>query len=267
MNKLEKQMCDILKKGIDHYNVVGTKAEFEAEGTRTDELLRLIEISHKAGAEIGLKIGGCEAIKDLYESKQLGVNYIIAPMVETSYALGKFINAKNLVYSEIEAEDTKFLFNCETITTLNNINEMIDTCREFKRSIDGIVFGRVDFVNSLGFSRDFIESDQVTNSIIQVSQKCKENNIELVVGGAVSYDARENLRKFQSVHLTRFETRKIIFDSKSLDNKNLEKALKDAVHFELLWLFNKREYYKNINREDDKRIEMLEKRWKILENM
>ena len=137
MNKLEKQMCDILKKGIDHYNVVGTKAEFEAEGTRTDELLRLIEISHKAGAEIGLKIGGCEAIKDLYESKQLGVNYIIAPMVETSYALGKFINAKNLVYSEIEAEDTKFLFNCETITTLNNINEMIDTCREFKRSIDG----------------------------------------------------------------------------------------------------------------------------------
>ena len=35
----------------------------------------------------------------------------------------------------------------------------------------------------------------------------KENNIELVVGGAVSYDARENLRKFQSVHLTRFETR------------------------------------------------------------
>ena len=64
-------------------------------------------------------------------------------------------------------------------------------------------------------------------------------NIDLIVGGAVSYDARENLRKFKSIHLSRFETRKIIFDSNSLDNKNLEQALKDAVHFELLWLLIK----------------------------
>ena len=83
----------------------------------------------------------------------------------------------------------------------------------------------------------------------------------------LTYDARENLRKFKSIHLSRFETRKIIFDSNSLDNNNLEQALKDAVHFELLWLFNKREYYSNINKEDDKRIEMLEKRWKVLKNM
>ncbi len=267
MNILEKEMYDILKNAVENYGVVGTKAEFEAEGTRTDELLRLLEISNKAGAKIGLKIGGCEAIKDLYESKQLGVNYIIAPMVETPYALGKFIKAKNIVYSSVEAEDTKFLFNCETITTLNNIDEIIRICEESERSIDGIVFGRVDFVGSLGLKRDSIESDNVTNSVLKVSQKCKDIGIELVVGGAVSYDARENLRKFKSIHLSRFETRKIIFDSNSLDNNNLEQALKDAVHFELLWLFNKREYYSNINKEDDKRIEMLEKRWKVLKNM
>ena len=266
MNILEKQMCDILKNAVENYGVIGTKAEFEAEGTRTDELLRLLEISNKAGAKIGLKIGGCEAIKDLYESKQLGVNYIIAPMVETPYALKKFINAKNLVYSKVESEDTKFLFNCETITTLNNIDEMIKVSKDSERSIDGIVFGRVDFVGSIGLNRDSIESEQITNSVLQVSKKCKEIDIDLIVGGAVSYDARENLRKFKSVHLSRFETRKIIFDSKSLENENLEQALKDAVHFELLWLFNKREYYSNINKEDDKRIDMLEARWRILEN-
>ena len=266
MNILEKQMCNILKNAVENYGVVGTKAEFEAEGTRTDELLRLLEISNKAGAKVGLKIGGCEAIKDLYESKQLGVNYIIAPMVETPYALSKFIKAKNLVYSEVEAEDTKFLFNCETITTLNNIDEIIKVCKNSERTIDGIVFGRVDFVGSLGLSREFIESDQVTKPVLDVAQKCKDINIELVVGGAVSYDARENLKKFQSVHLTRFETRKIIFDGHSLENTNLEQALKDAVHFELLWLFNKREYYNNINKEDDKRIEMLEKRWNVLKS-
>ena len=175
----------------DTGKLLAIKAEFEAEGTRTDELLRLLEISNKAGAKIGLKIGGCEAIKDLYESKQLGVNYIIAPMVETPYALKKFINAKNLVYSKVESEDTKFLFNCETITTLNNIDEMIKVSKDSERSIDGIVFGRVDFVGSIGLNRDSIESEQITNSVLQVSKKCKEIDIDLIVGGAVSYDARE----------------------------------------------------------------------------
>ena len=117
MNKLEKEMRDILKKGKDNFSVIATKAEFEAEGTRTDEMLRLLEIAHEADIGIALKIGGCEAIKDLYESKQFGVDYIIAPMVETPYSLSKYITAKNKVFSIEEAETTKFLFNVETNTT------------------------------------------------------------------------------------------------------------------------------------------------------
>ena len=50
-------MVDILRQGRDEFGVVATKAEFEAEGTRTDELLRLLEIANHAGVGLALKSG------------------------------------------------------------------------------------------------------------------------------------------------------------------------------------------------------------------
>ena len=150
MNTLERKMLDLLKRGRQEFGVVAIKAEFEAEGTRPDEYLRLLELTYKAGLDVALKIGGCEAVSDLLSSKLYGVNYIIAPMVETPYALSKFIEAKDKVYSADEAQDTDFLFNLETETTLGNFDEMVSVA---KGKVDGVVFGRVDFTLSRGMPR------------------------------------------------------------------------------------------------------------------
>ncbi len=262
MNRRERRMCDLLKQLKTDYGGVSVKAEFEAEGTRTDELLRLVEISRKAGLKVGLKIGGCEAIRDLMESKQIGVEYIVAPMVETGYALSKFIDAKNKVYRDQEREDTEFLANLETITGFNNINHMSEIASS-EGGIDGFVFGRVDFAGSLDLNRELLNGDKLAEYCRAVSQICKSHKLDLVIGGGISVEAVDFLRAIHENYLSRFETRKIIFDSQALTKKMIGEGLLVAVEFELLWLKNKQEYYSRITSEDVRRIDMLEARWKV----
>lgn len=263
VNSTERQMATILKRGREHYGYAAVKAEFEAEGTRPDELLRLVDIARSAGMKLAVKIGGCEAMRDLFESKLIGVQYIIAPMVETPYALSKYVAAQKTAYSDDDSSNTDFLFNIETATAVQHKAAILDIAAK-EQSIAGAVFGRVDFVGSMGVSREAINGDFVTERVAEVAHECKIRDLELVVGGGVGKDALPALRRIRDVHLTRFETRKVVFCAEALDNPDIESGLTDAVHFELLWLLNKRNYYGSIHREDDKRIEMLEERYNVL---
>ena len=120
---------------------------------------------------------------------------------------------------------------------------------------------------SCGLNRDDInDSELVTNAVIDVAKEAKNNNLSLVVGGAVSVDALEILKRVKNERLDRFETRKIIFSADALEIKELSKGMLEAIHFELLWLKNKKNYYGSIFKEDDKRIEMLNSRWNLIEN-
>ena len=262
MNKTERKMVDVIRRGREDYGVLSVKAEFEAEGTRTDDLLRLVEITRRADVSLTVKIGGCEAIRDLLEAKQIGVQSIVAPMVESPYALTKFIAAKNHVFSEDEQLDTNFLFNVETLQSVHCIADLVEAARG-TTGVQGVVFGRVDLSGSMGLSRSDVNSRTVTDLAIKAAEEVRSGNLDFVVGGGISVEALPALREISETFLSRFETRKVIFSANSLSHVNIVEGLKNAIHFELLWLRNKRNYYSAIADEDQQRIEMLASRWEI----
>ena len=256
MNNTESLMLDMLKKGRDHYGVVAVKAEFEAEGTRPDELLRLLDIARRADLKVALKIGGCEAISDLLSARLYGIDYIIAPMVETPYALSKFADARDKVYGK-GANSTEFLFNLETQATLDVLDQMLPIARE---RLDGIVFGRVDFTLSRGMPRGAVNAPDISKAVLQAAEACARNDLDLVVGGSVSVEAGSALEAFRQVRLDRFETRKVIFDVSAANAHDFADGIANAVAFELAWLENKQAYYQTISAEDQARIKMMRER-------
>ena len=257
MNLVEREMLELLRRGRDDHGVVAVKAEFEAEGTRPDEFLRLLEIARKADLKVALKIGGCEAVSDLLASRLYGVDYVIAPMVETPYALSKFIEAKDKTHNAEDQAETSFLFNLETDTTLQNLDVM---ARGAKGHLDGIVFGRVDFTLSRGLPRGDVDTRAVTDAVLQVAQVARDLDLELVVGGSVSTGSTTALREIRAVRLDRFETRKVIFDGEAVTRPDIGAGIETAVQFELAWLRNKRDFYGSIAQEDAARIAMIERR-------
>jgi 4-hydroxy-2-oxoheptanedioate aldolase len=259
MNDLEKRMVKILQDLKENHGVIGVKAEFESEGTRLEEALRLKEVVTKASLELTIKVGGCEAIKDMYDARAIGVTHIVGPMIETPYALKKYLGAARISFPEAERAFVKFLINVETIDGYNNFDRMLQL--QAIKDLSGVVLGRVDMTGSLGMSREDINHDKIFEIALGLFKKCREKNLECVMGGGIAKEALPFIKKLTPKLLDRYETRKIIFNCHDALQCEPEKGILKAVGFELMWLKNKRDFYHMIWDEDKQRLEMLEKRY------
>lgn len=257
MNRLENSMVDALKDLRENFNVIGVKAEFEAEGTRLEEALRLKDVVSQAGLDLTIKIGGCEAIRDIYEARGIGVASLVAPMIESPYALIKFSTA----ISKAVAEDEKMSFyvNIETIDGFKNFDSML-ALQEIK-NINGIVVGRGDMACSLGLTREDVNSDTIFEITKEICLKAKQKSLKCRIGGGVSAETLLFIEKMPPGTLDFYETRKVIFKiPEKITDRERDGILK-AVGFEMMWLKNKRDYYGMIFEEDKIRLQTLQSRY------
>ncbi len=260
MNIIEKRMVEVLNKLSSEYGVFEIKAEFEAEASRIEELMRLKDVISAANLPLIVKIGGVEAITDIYMGLSLGAHGIVAPMAETPFAVGKFLNAIDTYVAKDNADDIEFAVNIETKTACENFDEILKLDKI--NSLSSITVGRVDLVGSYGYGRDKIETQEITDVVEEVFKKSKAAGFKTAMGGGISTDAIENINYFTDKDLIdKFETRKVVFNAKDT-RPVMRDAILHAVEFEYLWLISKRRYYGNVHSEDEKRIPMIEDRMK-----
>lgn len=257
MNKTERKMLDILKCLKEEHNIIAIKAEFEAEGSRTDELVMLNEIIFRADMKLYIKIGGCEAVRDLDQCRLLGASGIMAPMIESPFAMKKFVGAANKVYGD-EVKEIEWIINAETVTCHQNLDAILDEAQGFLSTVS---IGRVDLSASMGLSRAVINDEQVFEATYDIATRCKARGYQVNFGGGISFDAIPFIQKMYPIN-DRFETRKVVFHA-SDDEKKLKAGILKAMEFETLYLQNKCEFYNRMAVEDQARLKMMAERLEI----
>lgn len=258
MNIKEKEIVALLTRMRDEYGVVGLKAEFESEGTRFEELLRLKDIVSRSGVHLTLKIGGPEDVWGILQARRIGVSGIVAPMIESVYALSKFIDAVNKHLPEDEREDTAIIFMIETAKAYEDLNAMLKLASAY--GLKHITIGRVDLTGSFGLTRKDIDSPLMSERVTAIFRGAREHGFGTMLGGSIESGSRPLIENLVANNLLdRFETRKVVFDAKR-GLESFDEAVRSAHQLELLWLENKSRLHTHAAEEDATRITMLRKR-------
>lgn len=254
----EFECVKVLTDLVENEGLIGVKTSFEDEGALFNETVRLKEVCNQAKTKLTLKIGGPEAIRDIKDAQIIGVKGLVAPMVESEFGLKKFIQSAKTYIPEDSLSSIQLNINVETITSVSNVQKMLVLPEAAE--LYGVTVGRVDLVSSMGRDRSYVNSDEVYSIVRDVFLKVKEKGFKLCLGGAISTESFDFLKKLHSEGLLdKFETRYAIYDP-SIALKNLPRSLSKGQMFEYHWLQCKHEYYSSLANQDIKRIKMIQDR-------
>lgn len=219
-------------KYLKSIGVIGVKQSLEDEGASFKDIEMMRKITIAAKIDLNVKIGGCEAKNDIFFCKNINANSIVAPMIESKYALKKFIQSvekKNKIL---------ILINLETDLALKNLNSIIKS--KYFQFLDGIVIGRSDIAGSMNLEKKDVNSKKIFNKVQYVFKKIKKNQKKKLIfkmGGSITSKSIEFINKlYKKKLLHRIETRNIEIKLSNKIIKKLDEIIPKAFKFELEWL-------------------------------
>ena len=252
---IEQKLSDQLSLLKEEFCLYAIKAEFEAEGASFRDLIGLRRLTTKQDVSLYLKIGGVESLRDLKDALDLGVDGLIAPMVESPFGVVKFVGAVESIFGHQKIFKS---INIETREAVQNIDEILEAARG---KIDNITIGRTDLSHSYFDSKIDPDSPFIFDLIENLSYKVRSCGLTLTVGGSItstSINLFNRNQKRLDGRVSSMETRKVVLSvDKILGNKN---ALEEALRFEEYYLRFKLERETWLSRADQERLAKLKTR-------
>ena len=214
---------------VENYDIIGLKASFEDEGAPLDDVNEIVQIANLKGLKTTIKIGGCEAKTDLFTCRRLNIDNIVAPMIESEFAVTKFAEALNETHA-CPTTENRFYVNIESIAAVKNAKEIIAAGKSF---LDGVVVGRSDLCKSLGLTKADTNSDVILNHTIRVLRVAKKAGLETTVGGNINSSGLNFIKRLNSLKLIdRIETRSVVCRVDNRLLKNYQRFIDLAIEFE-----------------------------------
>jgi 4-hydroxy-2-oxoheptanedioate aldolase len=226
---------------LKNFSVVGVKTSFEDEGAHPLNVYKLRSVTNKVGLDLNIKIGGAEAKTDFKMAMEMDSDSVVAPMIESSFALSKFTE-----YSK--HHDITRGINIESKQGVANLKSILES--KYVDDIDYICIGRSDLSNSYEQDEKYILSDEFCDVVTDALTMIKHRGLMTCMGGTFdlrSYDFVKFL--YENELIDKVETRYIIFKADENFISNFDDAITNALIFEY-------EYMKTLH--EDRRTEMEE---------
>lgn len=250
MKKLRNEMVQILRGLKETHGITAIKASFETEDIQLFELLRIVELATAAGVGIVVKLGGSEALTDIRLAKMLGATAVLGPMIESKFALEKYLELCERTFAA--EEDVKYLINIETGAGCRRIEDIISAYNVAK--LDTVVLGRSDLRSSI--NADDVNAPEILALARELFTKLKQQSIRCLVGGGITAQTVPFLEELNGL-VDGFETLKVVFGNYRKAKHNLAAGIRLALEYELKWYQLKQQYYHERYQEDAKKIDRL----------
>jgi hypothetical protein len=243
-------LLDKLREISNLFGVIGIKQSFEDEGALLEDVISVRRITELCNLLSFVKVGGCEANTDIYNCLKIGINGIIAPMVETPFAVSKFMDCYD--------KKAQYFIVIESKTAYENIDDILSIAHS---KLTGIIVGRSDLSKSYNLNKNEADSDFILSITENIFVKAKKYNLLTTLGGNISVKSSKFIEKMYHLNLlNRFETRNVVID---LNNNNMNKidlVIQEAINFEILLLRNKLQNSSALIEDYKRRIDLLSSR-------
>jgi hypothetical protein len=245
-NIVSTKLDQMVDKLYTEHGLVMFKAGSEWEDMDLDEIIYLKQLG-TYDIPVLMKVSGVESKTEMRQLLNAGVEVFLAPMVESEYALKKFVTITKEVCQEYNKKSRTAMM-IESIQTYHNLESILNS--PYFDELEMVVLGRWDLANSMGTTN--VDADEVKAICKEIIDAVLAKGKSISVGGFVN--PRTALSVKNELRASKLNTINFLLDISKCDN--LSQAVELMLQAEIA-------YYENLKQLNPQRASFYQSRVEI----